>query len=272
MQLYLAGNVGDEKWQADIDIPILESFYYINDCARQKIPRIKNFLLDSGAFTFFSNGKSIVWEEYVDKYATFINEFKIEKFFEFYIDSLIGLDKVLQLRKRLEKATGKQPIPVWHISRGIEQFKRDADEYPYVALGGIVSGEWNRAAQTQFPRFINEAHRRGAKIHGLGYTSLEGIKKYHFDSVDSTAWTTGNRFGYVYKFNGNTMVKFNAPKGKKVKTNMTAQNNFIEWAKFSKYALTHFKKVRKPHEKTFIICNLKRNILFMPYSIQYSRI
>lgn len=246
--MFLAGDVRYKgiKWAADVNTPILESFIYITDEAEANIPRIKKFLLDSGAFTFFSGGQGVVWEDYVDRYADFINRLKVERFFELDIDGLIGLEATMKLRSRLEKATGKQPIPVWHISRGIEQFKRDADEYPYVALGGIVSGEWSRSAQEQFPLFIQEAHKRGAKIHGLGYTSLAGLTKYHFDSVDSTAWTTGNRFGYIYKFDGKTMQKVNTPKGMKLKTQVAAQHNFNEWARFSKYAETHFKKVRKP--------------------------
>lgn len=248
MKVYLAGNVGNEKWTGPpetLRTPILESFVYINDEAKKRIPMLENFLLDSGAFTFFSGGQNVVWENYVDKYAAFINEFKVERFFELDIDALIGFEPMLKLRKRLERATGKQPIPVWHISRGLAQFTRDAQEYPYVALGGIAGKAWSRKQQEMYPWFIREAHKYGAKIHALGYTSLEGLKKYHFDSVDSTAWTTGNRFGYLWKFNGKTMTQKKPPPGKKLKTSEAAQHNFNEWAKFSEYAETHFKKGRK---------------------------
>lgn len=218
---------------------------YLNEVARKRIPRLKYFLLDSGAFTFFSSGEKMDWEEYVDQYADFIKQYNVDRFFELDIDSLIGFERVLELRARLERATGKQPIPVWHISGGLEQFKRDASEYPYVSLGGIVSGEWSKAAQEKFPWFIREAHKRGAMIHGLGYTSLSGLQKYHFDSVDSTAWTTGNRFGYLYKFDGRTMQKINCPEEKRLRPAEAAIHNFREWEKFSKYAKTHFRKGRK---------------------------
>ena len=39
-----------------------------------------------------------------------------------------------------------------------------------------------------------------AKIHALGFTSISGLEKYHFDSVDSTSLTTGNRFRMLYHF------------------------------------------------------------------------
>ena len=237
MELYLAGNIGyGEKWNAPIDVALLESFYYIDDTAKAAIPRLKKFILDSGAFTFFTAGKNVDFDSYVERYGEFIKAFNIKLFFELDIDSVVGFDKVLQYRKRLEQITGKQPIPVWHISRGKERFIQDAKDYPYVALGGIVSGEWSPAAQKRFPWFINTAHQYGAKIHGLGYTQLEGLKKNHFDSVDSTAWTTGNRFGYIYKFDGTTMRKINLPPGKRLKPREVAQHNFDEWVKFQKYA------------------------------------
>ena len=235
-KIYLAGNVGKEKWEAPYDVPILESYYYVDETVKAHIPRIKDFLLDSGAFTFFTSGKSVNFDKYVEEYGEFVKAFGIKLFFELDIDSIVGFDKVLQYRRRLEQITGRQPIPVWHISRGLERFKQDASEYPYVALGGIVSGEWTPAAEKQFPWFIQTAHQLGAKIHGLGYTKLAGLHKYHFDSVDSTAWTTGNRFGYLYKFNGKTMTKIEVPKGKRLSTNAAAQHNFNEWVKFQRFA------------------------------------
>lgn len=236
IKIYLAGNVGTEKWEASCDVPVLESYYYANGAVRANIPRIKNFLLDSGAFTFFNSGKNVNFDKYVEEYGEFVKEFGIKLFFELDIDSIVGFEKVLQYRRRLEQITGRQPIPVWHISRGLERFKQDANEYPYVALGGIVSGEWTPEGERQFPWFIQTAHQSGAKIHGLGYTKLSGLHKYHFDSVDSTAWTTGNRFGYIYHFDGRRLQKYKVPNGKKLRTNEAAKKNFDAWARFSKWA------------------------------------
>lgn len=261
MQIYLAGGNG-RRWTIDamikekceeavlqgdgyynipqgtkLDVAILESFYYIDDWIRAIIPYLKNFLLDSGAFTFFTAGKNIDWNEYVDKYADFINEYDVQNFFELDIDKLVGYENVLLLRKRLETKTGKRCIPVWHKSRGREEFLKMCDEYRYVAIGGIVSKEIKSTEYKYFPWFIEQAHRRGAKIHGLGFTNLRGLEQYHFDSVDSTSWTTGNRFGAIYKFNGKTMIKFSKPEGQRIGDSRGAAiNNFNEWVKFQKYA------------------------------------
>ena len=250
MMIFLAGNTIFPKYVAPIIFGggggpdpavqnpyILESFYYCNKDTERLLPYFGDFLLDSGAFTFMQNSKSHVnWDDYIDKYCDFINRNKIQKFFELDIDSVVGYEKVKEYRKTIEQKTGKRSIPVWHKSRGVKEYLRLCDEYDYVAIGGIVSKEIKPAHYPLFTNLIAEAHKRGTKVHGLGFTSLVGITKYHFDSVDSTAWTTGNRFGYIYKFNGRTMVKIDAPKGKRLKAVDAALNNYTEWMKFQKWA------------------------------------
>lgn len=224
-----------------IQLAILESFYYADEWTEWVIPRISDFMLDSGAFTFMENSKkSVDWEEYLQSYIDFINRNDVRLFFELDIDSIVGYEEVLKLRHKLEEGTGKKCIPVWHVSRGYDEFLHMCDEYDYVAIGGIVSGEITRRQYAAFPAMIREAHKRGAKIHGLGFTNLKLLKTCHFDSVDSTAWTTGNRFGSVYQFNGETMVKHNKPDNTRLhKPREAAINNFNEWVKFQDYARTH---------------------------------
>ena len=221
---------------------ILESFFYADADTERLMPHFGDFLLDSGAFTFMQSAKNHVnWDEYIERYADFINRNHVDKFFELDIDSVVGYERVKQIRKRLERLTGRQSIPVWHVSRGKDEFIRHAQEYPYIALGGLVDGaakgEYARSLWKYFPWFIQTAHKNGAKIHALGFTSLEGIRRYHFDSVDSTAWTTGNRFGYLYFFDGKTMIKKDAPKGHRIADSRAAAlHNYTEWIKFQKYA------------------------------------
>lgn len=220
---------------------ILESFYYADADTERLIPRFGDFLLDSGAFTFMMNAKVRVnWEEYIERYADFIKRNNVKKYFELDIDSVVGFDKVLEYRRRLEKLTGSHCIPVWHRSRGIEQYKRDAEKYDYIAIGGVVPKEIKQNEYKAFPMMINIAHKNNAKVHCLGFTNLEGLTKYHFDSVDSTAWTTGNRFGYIYRFDGKTMKKIKVPAGKRIKEpRQAALINYTEWIKFQKYAKVH---------------------------------
>ena len=251
MKIFLAGN-GLWTWVTPAIVEggmgsgpyILESFFYADAETERLIPFMGDFLLDSGAFTFMQNAKTHVdWDDYLRRYAAFINRNKVEKFFELDIDSVVGYDQVLKYREKLEALTGRQAIPVWHTNRGKDEFVRAAKEYPYVAIGGLVGtgkSEYARKYWKYFPWFIKTAHDNGAKIHALGFTSLDGIKQFHFDSVDSTAWTTGNRFGYLYRFTGDSIAKIDVPPGHRIaKPRDAALNNFQEWVKFQKWADTH---------------------------------
>ena len=217
---------------------ILQSFYYCDDLTVKTIlPQCENFMLDSGAFTFFSVGGAVNWNTYINRYAQFIKKNNIKLFFELDIDNLIGYEKVLYYRAKLEDMTGLPCIPVWHKSRGQEEFINMCEQYEYVSIGGIVSKEISQKEYKYFPYFIKTAHEHGAKIHGLGFTNLQGLKKYHFDSVDSTAWLSGNRFGTIYKFNGKTIKTYTRPEGQRLKNqNAVALHNFTEWIKFAEYA------------------------------------
>lgn len=257
MNLYLAGVMpwrGGGQYDRAIQEYkpfVLESFYYVDEDTERLMPRYGDFLLDSGAFTFMQNTKTkLNWDEYIERYAEFINRNNVEKYFELDIDSVVGYTKVKEFRAKLERLTNRPCIPVWHKSRGYKEFQRMCDEYGYAAIGGIVSGEIKSTQYGLFPAMIADAHARGCKLHGLGFTSLDWLPKCHFDSVDSTAWTTGNRFGHIYKFDGRTMKKISAPNGKRLgDARKVALINYTEWLKFQQYALSHFKKVRQPHEK-----------------------
>lgn len=248
MKLFLAGQNGmhsivSEQVEKSIEYHpyVLESFFYADEVTERPISHFGDFLLDSGAFTFMQGkGGSPDWDNYIERYSDFINRNNINKYFELDIDVVVGYDRVKEIRKKLEALTNRPCIPVWHLSRGLDEFKRMCDEYDYVAIGGIVSGEIKSKNYGALPALISEAHKRKAKIHGLGFTALDWLPKCHFDSVDSTAWTTGNRFGFCYYFDGKTMKKKDAPKGHRLAdSRKVALINYTEWIKFQKYAETN---------------------------------
>lgn len=219
---------------------MLESFFAVTPETEKYLPLYEDYLLDSGAFSMMmGNAGKVDIESYVDDLIAYIRKHNVQKFFELDIDKLVGYEKVLEIRRYITDKVGRPPIPVWHKSRGITDFKEMCQKYPYVAIGGYVSKEFTKAEVDKFPQLISYAHQQGAKIHGLGFTALTALHKCHFDSVDSTAWLSGNRFGYAYKFDGRTMTKVQRPPGTKLRNKETAINNFKEWVKFSKWAETH---------------------------------
>jgi len=157
-------------------------------------------------------------------------------FFEFDIDSIVGLQEVERLRHLLESIVGRQCIPVWHKSRGLKYWEQMCKDYKYVSIGGIVTQEIKRSEYDVFYPLLRIAKQNNTKVHGLGFTNLRGMEKYKFDSVDSTSWLSGNKFGAIYFFDGRTMQKRNKPVGTRVKTSEVIIHNFTEWFKFSQYA------------------------------------
>lgn len=207
--------------------------------------RFNSFLLDSGAFTFMNNAAkhgNVDWLSYADSYADFIKDNHIQHYFELDIDSIKGLEFTEKLRKRIESRCGIQCIPVWHKSRGKEYFEAMVKDYSYVAIGGIVTKEIPTAKYERlFPWFISTARKNDCKIHGLGYTATDKLHKYHFDSIDSTTWTVGQRFGEITKFYNGVIKRLSFRVGgviqRKVKDpNTVTLVNFKEWLKFCKYA------------------------------------
>lgn len=238
MKVFLAGSYTREKAFIDKKVDyMLESFFYVLPWQIERISDMKMFLLDSGAFTFMSGTGKADFDEYLTKYIDFINKYDIKYFFELDVDSVVGYEKVKEYRKRLEKETGKKCIPVWHKSRGKDEFLKMCDEYDYVAIGGIVTKEITKEQYPFFPWFINEAHKRNCKIHGLGFTDTNLLQKYRFDSVDSTAWLSGSRYGHIYYFDNGVMRNKTPPKGKKtVHYKLIDEQNINEWLKYQRYA------------------------------------
>lgn len=167
MRLFLAGTNCDEpavrKHPPEY---VLESFYYFKPWQAEELPRWKMFLLDSGAFTFMHSqeaaAKPVNWDAYLSRYIAFINQHRIQHFFELDVDMITGYDAVKRMRARLEAETGRQSIPVWHRSRGLDEFKQLCKDYPYIGIGGFAVYEWG----------YNELK---VKLQEIGFSILQEI-------------------------------------------------------------------------------------------------
>lgn len=238
MKTFLAGTGVKEEVLENHKVDyILESFYSIKKWQIPYIKECKMFLLDSGAFTFMNSNKGKVdFNQYLRDYINFINKYDVKYFFELDIDSIVGYEKVKEMRAVLEKGTGKKCIPVWHKSRGLEEWRRMTKEYDYVAIGGIVTKEIRPKEYKYFSPLLNIAKENGCKVHGLGFTSLKELKRYHFYSVDSTTWLSGARFGTLFMFQDGTLKRIRH-KNRRIRNGMESDHhNVEEWLKFQKYA------------------------------------
>lgn len=257
MIIYLSGFNRLMQYKKKIDFTVfhrmngLLSYECMSPACARLIPSVKRFMLDSGAFTFINKkmngGKSgknlneINWDECIDSYCGFIVEKGIDLFFEMDVDVVVGYDRVKQFRKQITQKTGKLPIPVWHVNRGKQDFKDMCDEFPYVALGGMVTKETGQAISIDMMKWlIDEAHQRDAKIHGLGFTRTNLLPEIHFDSVDSTSYIMNSAFGTVdYMKNGKLMTMEAGPQPS-MTTNDFLDINVRAWLDFCDYAESHF--------------------------------
>lgn len=225
------------------NVYLLSSFWELRAKKDYPIARQNKHILDSGAFSAFSGkNNGFDWDNYVKQYAQFIIANGNKLFFELDIDIVVGLAKVEYYRKYLEDRTGISPIPVWHASRGKDYFLRMCEQYPYVAIGttgAMEEGKRIRKNPMVLKWFIDKAHQYGKKIHGLGFTDTKFLPYLNFDSVDSTTWLSGGRYGQLFKFNETKGIVqiFSPPKGKRaINHRVVNQHNINEWIKYQKYA------------------------------------
>ena len=252
MIVYLAGFKTIEKtWNKPTDdIYLLSSFWEHKTGKFGEYVTQNKHILDSGAFSAINDKtgkyKNFDWDLYVKKYITFIKYTNQKLFFELDIDCVVGLQKVEYYRKQIEDAIGIAPIVCWHANRGAEYWIKCCEEYPYVALGTTTASDAGKKIRNN-PKilhwFINHAHKNNSKIHGLGFTNQEWLQKLKFDSVDSTTWLGGARYGHYYQYKNNKIYQYPKPKNTRVKNNGIGyklhEYNFIEWVKFQKYAETN---------------------------------
>lgn len=240
MKIYLAGLEAREKQvrQAGGTDYALTSFFFLRGKGEAAVDRIrslvhKSWLIDSGAFTFMNSGGTVNWENYVDDYAAFVNRYQVDLFIELDLYSVIGIGKTEALRKRLERKTNKQCIPVFHPELGVPYYKKMVAGYPYVALGGIVVGKWKN--YKQMVPLIDYANCRGVKIHGLGFTRMAKLDYMNFYSVDSTSWV-GDRYGKIYIFDGRNLKGLSlGGSGRKLEYKRAALINVQQWNLYQAY-------------------------------------
>lgn len=236
---------------------VLMSFYYLEKNKKNITKQVyttrnelDNFILDSGAFTFMSNAKKNTTKEmddYITRYIEFVKKYQIKRYIELDVDSIFGYRYVENVRKRLEKEIGYQCIPVWHKSRGIENFKETVEKYNYIAIGGFAIKDIKKTDYPKIKKLIQYANSKRCKVHGLGFTPNEA-HEFGWYSVDSSSWKSGGRYGSVYKFKDGKMRTIKKPDNSRMDYVIGHRNNFVEWCKMQKY-------VEKKHSKLKIGVN-----------------
>jgi len=227
------------------DFNRLDSFFIIRNhkYLQSTLKLHPRTILDSGAFTFmmdYVHGKQkkrVSLDSFTDHYIDFINHFDSQLFFEMDVDRICGYAKVLSLRRRIENRTGKTCIPVFHMNRGLDDWKAMCRDYKYISIG-VGGKDFSYTDINAFRRFNDSALEYGSKVHALGITGATVLEKVPFYSVDSSSWTCGCRFRQYHKFeNGRVKTIHEGLDGKRVHDWLGLHiHNLRQWIQFSKYA------------------------------------
>ena len=191
---------------------ILLSFFYFKKFLRKRSPeeisndigRFDFVILDSGGFTFMQKiAKGEVMDMDIRQYAdTYHSELeRIGNLFtvcaELDVHDVFNQKEMEATRDRLT-AKGVPMLPVLQ-GQPIEEIKELGwfDKYPYLAVGSaLLNGTKQDPALKDYLKY---GKKKGTLFHGFGITTVDGIRKIPFYSVDSTTWMSGTRYG-------NTMI------------------------------------------------------------------
>lgn len=172
---------------------------------KKKQKRKVDLFLDSGAFSAWTQNKSID----IQKYIAFIKEH--EEVIDIYANlDVIGIggklpnretaELTLKNQKIMEKA-GLSPIPCFHYGEPFSYLAYYVENYDYIALG-VAGNSGTKLIPWLDQCFSNYiCDQKGfpkTKVHGFAVTSLKLMLRYPWYSVDSTSWVVTGRLGSIY--------------------------------------------------------------------------
>lgn len=172
----------------------------------------KRLILDSGAFTVWTQGASVNLQRYIDFCLHYpeithcvsldvIPGKKGERCTPLQVEAacLESYDNY-QIMKR--SMPGRSVMPVFHFKDDIKWLHRYLEEgVPYVGLGGLVFAD--TPARLKFLKSLRRILFDGAgrplvKVHGFGLTSFDVMSYWDWHSVDSTSWKQTGSWGGIY--------------------------------------------------------------------------
>jgi len=170
-------------------------------------------MLDSGAFSAWSQGQKIDLNEYI----SFCLEHPQVNYYV-NLDTIPGSgdgrsvvvgsevercceeswDNYQQMICRLP---AEKVIPVFHCGEPVRFLKRMLDSgVGYIGLGGMVGNtrQSNRRWLNSLRTILIQGGRPVVKIHGFGLTSVKMIRMFPWYSVDSSTWARTSAYGQIY--------------------------------------------------------------------------
>lgn len=160
--------------------------------------------VDSGAYTARTMGVDLDLEGYIEWLT--VNRSLIGQYAN--LDVIRDPEATARNQATME-AAGLAPVPVFHTGSSWVELHRLAEQYDYVALGGMASESAARDSG-EWMKWQVHAHqvaaRYGCRLHGFGVTGWRTMSELPWASVDSSSWTAGQRYGWVSVWTGRRIV------------------------------------------------------------------
>jgi hypothetical protein len=163
-------------------------------------PRV---IIDSGAFTAWSTGKTITPQEYAE-WALDFDKRRRSKMAALHFMNLdvIGDQDASWNNQSILESLGMRPLPIVTFGVDLRHLHHTLSGYDYVALGGLVPYTRNKKLlqawlDSCFHIVMSYYKKTGKmpKIHLLGVTTEWVLKRYPCYSSDSSSWVSSLRFG-----------------------------------------------------------------------------
>lgn len=155
-------------------------------------PNIRQWCLDSGAFTAFMLGKEIKLQDYID-FCKRVNASANPPCEIFSLDVIGDWKATLRNTEEMWKQ-GIESLPCYHAGEPEHVLKTIAAGYPKIAIGGAAGRLFGDARRRYFDQVFARVWPK--KIHGFGIATESILQAFPFHSADASSWEIGPlRFG-----------------------------------------------------------------------------
>lgn len=179
---------GERKYKGARLPSLLVSYFYCNGWIEKtrQAAAMRDWVLDSGAFSAFNSGAVIVLEEYIEYCHAVLKEASppVEVF---ALDVINDPDSSARNTQLMWDA-GIEAIPVYHLGEPSSVLRDLVKSYPKVGIGGM-----SQLRGSEKVRFVEAVFSTAwpAKLHGLAAGDEKIIMMAPWHSVDASSWQVG---------------------------------------------------------------------------------
>lgn len=185
-----------------------------------------SLIIDSGAFSVWTKGKSINLKEYIDYCKWLKANNHLKKLHFVNLDVLPGkFGKRPTMQEREDSATegwknyeamkahGLDVIHVFHQHEDLKWLEKLMnDSSPYIGIS--PANDLSKKERLIWLKQVFNIVKDKKKTHGFGVTAFDILKEIPFYSADSSNFATPVRFGYVWKYKNFKMLNLKYRKRK----------------------------------------------------------